>query len=82
MWTTIFNALKNFLISTLNVFLALFPDCPFEQTIEELTSVEWLGYLNYFIPISEMIAIASAWLVSVAAFWLYHIIYRWLKAIK
>lgn len=82
MWTTIFNALKNFLIATLNVFLGLFPDCPFEDTIASLSQQEWLGYLNYFVPISEMIAMTSGWLVAIAGFWLYHIIYRWLKAIE
>lgn len=82
MWTTIFNTLKNLLIATLNVFLALFPDCPFEDMIDNLSSVEWLGYLNYFIPISEMIAVSSAWLAAISLFWLYHIVYRWLKAIK
>ena len=53
MWITIFNTLKNFLINTINVFLAILPDCPFEKYISATVDNETLQYVNWFIPIDD-----------------------------
>ncbi len=81
MWTSIFNALKNFLISTINVFLAFLPDCPFEKYIQATVDNDVLKYINWFIPVQDFIAIGEAWLVSIGVFYLYQVILRWLKII-
>lgn len=82
MWTAIFNTLKNFVISTLNVFLALLPDCPFEKYIEATVDNELLQYVNWFIPVQDFIVIGEAWLVAIAVFYCYQIVLRWLKAVQ
>ena len=81
MWTTIFNSLKSFLISTINVFLAFLPDCPFEKYITATKDIDTLKYLNWFIPIGDMIVIGQAWLVAIGVFYLYQILLRWVKVI-
>lgn len=81
MWVTVFNTIKNFIIKTLNVFLALLPDCPFEGYISATTDNEMLQYVNWFIPVQDFIVIGEAWLVAIGVFYLYQVILRWLKAI-
>lgn len=48
----------------LNAFLDLlmkaFPTSPFADTIEKFSKLPYLGYINWFVPVSEMVAIGSA----------------------
>lgn len=78
---TIFNTLKNFLINTINVFLALLPDCPFESYISATADIQMLKYINWFIPVQDFIVIGQAWLVAIGIFYLYQVILRWLKVV-
>lgn len=82
MWTTIFNTLKNFLINTVNIFLAFLPDCPFEKYIKATVDNEILQYVNWFIPVQDFIVIGEAWLVAIGIFYLYQVILRWLKVVQ
>ena len=41
-----------------------------------------LGTLNYFVPVSEMIAIGEAWTVCVTVFYLYQAALRFVKMIE
>lgn len=41
--------------------LDLLPDSPVQEWILEFKDVEWLGYLNFFIPISFMVNVTSVW---------------------
>lgn len=81
MWTTVFNTLKNFLINTINVFLAILPDCPFEKYIAATVDNETLQYVNWFIPIDDFIVIGETWLVAIGIFYLYQVVLRWLKVV-
>lgn len=62
--------------------LKLLPTSPFSAYIDALENIPFLGYLNYFLPISTFIAIGEAWLVAVGLFYLYSIILRWIRAIE
>ena len=68
--------------SVLETIISVLPTSPFTRFINALNSMPYLGYLNWFLPISQMIAIGEAWLVSIALFYLYSIILRWVKAIS
>lgn len=81
MWVTVFNALRDFLIKTINVFLALLPDCPFEEYISDIGDNDLLKYLNWIIPVGEFVTIGSSWLIAIGVFYLYQVILRWLKVI-
>jgi len=59
--------------------------CPIEphiQTISNGFGSQLLGYINYFLPLSEMVAITVAWLFAIGAYYLASIILRWYKAIS
>lgn len=57
------------------------PTSPFQPFIQEFSDLPYLGYVNYFIPISAMLKIGAAWLVSIGLFYLYSVIMRWTKLI-
>lgn len=58
------------------------PTSPFVKFLEKMQDLPYLSYLNYFLPISQMIAIGEAWLVAIGVFYLYQIVLRWIKAIE
>lgn len=62
--------------------LALLPTSPFTSFINACENLPYLGWLNWFIPVGQMIAIGEAWLVAIGLFYLYSIILRWIKAIS
>ncbi len=62
--------------------LNLLPTSPFQSFIEACENLPYLGWLNWFIPVGQMVAIGEAWLVAVGLFYLYSIILRWIRAIS
>lgn len=44
--------------------LKYLPTSPFITFINKMQDLPYLGYLNYFLPISQIIAIGEAWLVA------------------
>lgn len=66
----------------LGLVLSLLPDSPF-QAISTNESVQGvLGWLNYFVPVSQMLAIFQLWLTAIAIYYVYNIVLRWGKAIE
>ena len=61
--------------------LALLPTSPFTEFINACSDIPYLGWLNWFIPVGQMIAIGEAWLVAIGLFYMYSIVLRWIRAI-
>lgn len=61
--------------------LQVLPISPFRGWLDNFRSQfsPFLGYLNYFVPIKDFVAILGAFLAVVAVFYLYSIIMRWVK---
>lgn len=70
----VFNAIFQFI-------LFLLPDSPFRNISFPPEIETFLGYLNYYIPFTEMVAIALAWVTCIAIFYSYQLILRLIKAI-
>lgn len=66
----------------LDLLMKVFPTSPFADTIEKFSKLPYLGYINWFVPVSEMVTIGSAWLVAIGVYYLYSIIARWVKLIE
>lgn len=62
--------------------IGLLPQSPFKAFIDEIGEHEWLGYINWLIPIDKFIVIGESWLVAVGLFYLVSVILRWAKAIE
>lgn len=75
----------DFMSSLLDKFLewvlALLPTSPFTEFINACSDIPYLGWLNWFIPVGQMVAIGEAWLVAIGLFYMYSIVLRWIRAI-
>ncbi len=71
--------MKELLDGFLNALLAIFPLSPFRPYINELAELPFLSYLNWFIPVGEMLKIGSAWLLAIGGYYAYMVIARWVK---
>lgn len=77
------NSLIRGLGAVLNAILALFPNDPFQAYIlTNSTLTKYLGYVNYFVPVADMLVILSAWCTAIATYYLHQIVARWIKLIE
>lgn len=73
--------IRNLLVTLANALLNLLPTSPFQVFILKLADIPALGYLNYFIPVGEMIVVTEAWLAAIIVFYVYQLVLRWVKLI-
>lgn len=76
------TTIKDVFIQIANLLLSFLPDSPFTTYIDAIEKIPELGMVNYFLPISEMIAIGESWLVCVGIFYLYQAVLRFVKMIE
>lgn len=77
----------NFLIRGLGValqaLLQYLPDSPFQAIFYSNTYLSnFLGFINYFVPIQVFSTILSTWLGCIAAYYLVVTVLRWVKTIE
>lgn len=85
MFTKILNMFIDGLVDAVNLAVSILPNSPFRDAIQSIQSrigSEMLGYLNYFVPISEMVSILAVWVTSIMIYYLVSIIMRWAKVIS
>ncbi len=74
--------MKEILNAFLNVIIHVLPTSPFRSFIVSLEQLPFLGYLNWFVPVGQMLTIGTAWLVAIGAYYLWSVIARWVKLIE
>ena len=62
--------------------LKLFPLSPFAGVIDSLEQFPYLGYINWFIPVKEMLTVGAGWLTAIGLYYLYSVVARWVKLIS
>ena len=81
----IFNNIISWVGDKLNYVLSLIcvvlPDSPF-KLLDKSPIGEYIGYINYFVPLDFMLDSISAWLAAIVIYYGVQIIMRWAKAIK
>ena len=75
------SAMKELVTTFLDWVLKLLPTSPFTEFINACSDIPYLGWLNWFIPVGQMIAIGEAWLVAIGLFYMNSIVLRWIRAI-
>lgn len=65
----------------LNVLFLALPPSAF-NFIQKTEYADFIGKINYWLPIAEFTVIIESWLVAIAIFYLYSIYGRWIKAIQ
>lgn len=76
------NALIRGVGKILSILLFLLPDSPFTNFLKTSPIVKYLGYINYFIPIADMIGILSLWTIAIGLVYIVQIALRWAKAME
>lgn len=56
-------------ILLLSFVLALLPSSPFVGFSSLMSQIPFISYLNWFLPISEMIVILESWLLVVSVYY-------------
>ena len=74
--------MKELLDKFLEALLSLFPLSPFTSAIEDLSSLPYLGYINWFLPIGDFIKIGTVWLTAIAAYYTWSIVARGVKLLS
>lgn len=76
----------DFISALLAKVVLLLPGSPFADMIDSLAQNEQvqeiLGYMNYFLPIPQMLGAVGVWLVALAAYFIISPILHWSKAVK
>lgn len=71
----IFITFSSFVISNL-------PVSPFKFVIAAIDDIPWLQYMNYFLPVAEMVAILELWLLAITMYYIIMPLARWIKLIQ
>lgn len=67
--------------SILNTILEILPDSPFRSFIDNLTDIPYLNYFNYFVPVSDFLALLGIWGTAITMFYAVSALLRFAKAI-
>lgn len=76
---TIINTVIAKVGAVITLLFALLPDSPFVYVMN--LESDWIGYINYFLPMNAMVAHIELFLVAVAIYYVIRIALRWAKAI-
>lgn len=70
------------IVTTLgNALMSLLPTSPFRSFIDNWIPNQYLGWLNWFIPVGQILSILALWLGAITLFYIYSIAMRWIKMI-
>ena len=81
-WDNIVNGINDVMNEIFQFVLFLLPDSPFKNFSFPPEIENFLCYLNYYVPFSEMSAIAFSWVGCIAIYYTYQLILRTVKAVK
>lgn len=62
--------------------IKLLPLSPFAEFYGTWVPPEWLGWLNWFMPIDGILKIMAAWLLAIGVYYAYSVIARWVGLIS
>lgn len=65
----------------LSIIIDLLPDSPFRGFIDNIVSIPYIVFFNYFVPVSDFIAILTAWGTAIATYYVFSAVLRTINAI-
>lgn len=83
-WSTIVsfvNLLISMLGKVLSLLFLLLPNSPFDL-IDFSFINEYMGYLNYIVPVSDIIKISVSWVGCIGVYYIIQIALRWAKVVE
>lgn len=73
--------LTDFLSGIIQKIVAVLPLDPIQPFINNI-NFEFVGWLNWFVPVNTLLTILAAWTAAITVFYLWMAIARWLKLIQ
>ena len=73
------DGLWNGLYETISKVL---PSSPFQPYIKEFANLPFLNYLNWFVPVKDILIVMATYLTAVGLYYVYSIVLRWIKALE
>lgn len=58
------------------------PTSPFRPYIEQFQNLPYVSWLNWFIPVGDIVGVLELWLAAITIFYVYSIVLRWIRAIQ
>lgn len=62
--------------------ISLLPESPFYGFISALDRLPYLQYVNWVLPVTEILAVLQVWLAAVSAYILISLVARWVKLVS
>lgn len=66
----------------LSVVFTLLPESPFQSYISFFADIPYLNYLNWFVPISDIIAFFEVWLACIVIYYGDMVVLRFANGLK
>ncbi len=60
----------------------ILPLSPVQNYISYVSSVPYLGYINWFCPVGTCVSIMEGWLACIGLWYIYVALLRWVKAVE
>lgn len=76
-----FNSIIKGLGLVITFISNLLPTSPF-STIDLSGIKDYIGYLNYVVPVGKIVQILLVWCTAIGIYYLYLIALRWIKAVE
>lgn len=79
------DALSSGLTDLAKKIISFFPADPIQGAVAAAGNGpvgQWLGILNWFVPVGTILSILELWLSAIAVYYIYQIVLRWVKVIE
>ena len=73
------DTIKGIFTSLFMTIINFLPDSPFQQFIGTVRRIPYLKYLNWFVPVAEIIIVLQVWLSAVVIYYTYMAIMRFIR---
>lgn len=77
-----FNWLSEKIQDIFQGLIDVLPGSPINWIVSNDSINEYVGYLNWFIPVYTFIGILENWLMAVVVYYVVQVILRWVKAVE
>lgn len=64
------------------IVIMLLPTSPFKSITINPIFVDFLGYMNYYVPMKSLLVIMAEWLGCIVIYYTYQLILRQIKAVS
>lgn len=79
MLASIVQGLIDLVASLVGLLIDFLPSSPFSGIFDYISTINILGYINYFVPVGTMCTIGSLWLACIVIYYVYKAIINIVK---